>query len=134
MAARSIRPARATPAPCPPSPRPRLEPLRARRADAARAAVAAGVFAREWARGPRGGFLRALGRALVRLCTDLGATFIKVGQIASTRADLLPRPSSQELATLRDQVPPFPFADVRATIGRTSAARSSALRRFDPGR
>ncbi len=82
----------------------------------ARAAVVAGaVFARETVR-LRGEPLRAMGRALVRLCTTLGATFIKVGQIASTRADLLPRPLVQELATLRDQVPPFPFADVRTTI------------------
>lgn len=80
-------------------------------------AVAAAVFARESIR-LRGDAVRALGRALVRLCTTLGATFIKVGQIASTRADLLPRPLVQELATLRDQVPPFPFADVRATIER----------------
>jgi ubiquinone biosynthesis protein len=58
----------------------------------------------------------ALGVALVDASTRLGATFIKVGQIASTRADLLPRGLVDELATLRDQVPPFAFDDVRRTI------------------
>ena len=79
------------------------------------------VFTRE-ARPRRGSgetrarMARALGVAIVDACTRLGATFIKVGQIASTRADLLPRALVDELATLRDQVPPFPFADVRRTI------------------
>lgn len=59
---------------------------------------------------------RALGRALVDLCARLGATFIKVGQIASTRGDLLPRGLVQELARLQDDVPPFAFEHVRATI------------------
>lgn len=59
---------------------------------------------------------RAVGRGLVRLCTELGATFIKIGQIASTRADLLPPALVRELATLQDRVPPFPFDDVRSTI------------------
>src|SRR6185369_6062942 len=59
---------------------------------------------------------RAAGRTLVRLCTRLGATFIKVGQIASTRADLLPRPLVEELAALQDRVPPFPYEIVRRTI------------------
>lgn len=58
----------------------------------------------------------ALGHALVRLCTTLGATFIKVGQIASTRADLLPDGLVAELSTLRDRVPAFPFADVRRIV------------------
>jgi ubiquinone biosynthesis protein len=58
----------------------------------------------------------AAGRGLVRLCTELGATFIKVGQIASTRADLLPPALVRELATLQDRVPPFPFADVRRCV------------------
>ena len=61
---------------------------------------------------------RAAGRALVAACTRLGATFIKVGQIASTRADLLPAGLVGELASLRDRVPAFPFAAVRATIER----------------
>jgi ubiquinone biosynthesis protein len=84
------------------------------------AAAAAFVFLREGVRlrrqAPGDAAARALGRALVRLCTTLGATFIKVGQIASTRADLLPRALVEELSLLRDRVPPFPFAAVRATV------------------
>jgi ubiquinone biosynthesis protein len=69
-------------------------------------------------RGPthRDAWLGALGRALVAACHELGATFIKVGQIASTRADLLPAPVVAELSTLRDQVPPFPFEQVREIV------------------
>ena len=48
----------------------------------------------------------ALGATLVDVGTRLGATFIKVGQIASTRSDLLPRPLVDEHGRLRDQVPP----------------------------
>lgn len=80
---------------------------------------AARVFVHELRRArPRGrdAALTALGRALVHVCTRLGATFIKVGQIASTRADLLPHALVAELALLRDRVPPFPFAAVRATV------------------
>ena len=77
--------------------------------------------------------LQAVGRALVRLCTTLGATFIKVGQIASTRADLLPRQLIQELATLRDQVPPFPFDAVRRTVEADLGAPLETLfAEFDP--
>ncbi|MCP3983033.1 MAG: AarF/ABC1/UbiB kinase family protein [bacterium] len=59
---------------------------------------------------------RAAGRALVRSCSRLGATFIKIGQIASTRGDLLPRGVFEELGALQDRVPPFPYAEAIATI------------------
>jgi len=81
--------------------------------------AAVGTFARAWwalRRHDAEARPRAAGQALVRLCTALGATFIKIGQIASTRADLLPRPLVAELAALQDRVPPFPFAIVRRTI------------------
>lgn len=77
--------------------------------------------------------MRALGRALVGLCSRLGATFIKVGQIASTRGDLLPRPLVNELARLQDDVPPFPFAEVRSTIERElGRPLADVYEAFDP--
>jgi ubiquinone biosynthesis protein len=98
--------------------------------------VAAGVFAREalrLRRHGRRGLLRALARSQVVLATRLGATFIKVGQIASTRGDLLPPELVEELSQLRDQVPPFPFADVRAVVERSLGRPLEAVfDRFEP--
>jgi len=88
-------------------------------------AAALGVFVRESVRlrrAGRRGLVRAFGRAHVALCHRLGATFIKVGQIASTRGDLLPPELVEELATLRDRVPPFPFEAARRVI-ETSLGR-----------
>lgn len=99
------------------------------------AASGARCFVREWRRlsGDPARTLRASGRALVHVCTRLGATFIKVGQIASTRADLLPEPLRLELAHLQDRVPPFPFDDVRRTIEHDFGRPLETLfERFDP--
>ncbi len=49
---------------------------------------------------------------MVDLFRQLGATFIKVGQIMSTRPDLIPEYISTALAELQDHVGPFPFEDV----------------------
>ncbi|AIE61642.1 ABC1 kinase family protein [Bacillus methanolicus] len=53
----------------------------------------------------------------VRSCLqELGPTFIKMGQIASTRRDLIPEYITQELEKLQDRVPPFSFDQVRQII------------------
>lgn len=47
---------------------------------------------------------------------QLGPTFIKLGQVASLRADVFPAPLIEQLARLQDEVPPFSFADVRRIV------------------
>src|SRR3972149_608335 len=47
---------------------------------------------------------------------DLGPTFIKFGQILSTRPDILPEEFVKELLNLQHAVPPFPFTDVVKAI------------------
>jgi len=47
---------------------------------------------------------------------ELGPTFLKMGQILSTRPDLLPVEFMKELSKLQDEVPPFPFSEVEAVI------------------
>ena len=50
------------------------------------------------------------------LLNELGPTFVKLGQILSTRADLLPGEFVEELAMLQDQVDPIPLEQVHAQI------------------
>ncbi|MFU8838544.1 MAG: ubiquinone biosynthesis regulatory protein kinase UbiB [Thiohalomonadaceae bacterium] len=51
-----------------------------------------------------------------RALEDLGPIFVKLGQILSTRRDLLPDELAIELAKLQDRVPPFPGEQARAII------------------
>ncbi|RKI13301.1 AarF/ABC1/UbiB kinase family protein [Corallococcus sp. AB030] len=48
--------------------------------------------------------------------SELGPTFIKLGQVLSTRADLLPAEFVEELATLQDNVEAIPLEQVHAQI------------------
>lgn len=50
--------------------------------------------------------------------TRLGATFIKIGQVASARSDLFSPQVIEELSVLQDHVPPFAFRHTRAVIER----------------
>ncbi|MBF0183490.1 MAG: 2-polyprenylphenol 6-hydroxylase [Magnetococcales bacterium] len=47
---------------------------------------------------------------------ELGPTFIKFGQALSTRTEILPDDFSVEMKKLQDDVPPFPFSQVREII------------------
>jgi len=56
------------------------------------------------------------GEVVLDTFRELGATFIKVGQIMSTRPDLLPEHITHALEHLQDDVGPFPFAAAVRTI------------------
>ncbi|MBJ6751966.1 ABC1 kinase family protein [Geomonas anaerohicana] len=47
---------------------------------------------------------------------ELGTTFIKLGQLLSTRADIIPASFVQELAHLQDKIPCLPFEEIKAQI------------------
>jgi predicted unusual protein kinase regulating ubiquinone biosynthesis (AarF/ABC1/UbiB family) len=63
----------------------------------------------------------------------LGPTFIKLGQLLSTRADLLPEPYLEALTRLQDQIEPFKFEEVeRIVAGELGVRISKAFADFDP--
>src|SRR3954464_16056969 len=47
---------------------------------------------------------------------ELGTTYIKLGQLLSSRPDLLPDQYIEELSHLVDDAPPVPFVDIQAVI------------------
>jgi len=47
---------------------------------------------------------------------ELGPTYIKLGQILSTRTDLVPVDFIQELSKLQDEVPSFPFSEAKEIV------------------
>lgn len=59
---------------------------------------------------------RSIGERIRFFLEELGPTFVKIGQIASTRPDLLPPDIIEELIKLQDQVPPFPMEEVLQVI------------------
>jgi len=63
----------------------------------------------------------------------LGPTFIKLGQLFSTRADLLPGPYLEALERLQDQIEPFPYEEVeRIVSGELGVRISKAFADFEP--
>jgi ubiquinone biosynthesis protein len=56
------------------------------------------------------------GQHLREMLDELGPTFVKFGQLLSTRPDILPPDIISELRGLQDDVRPFPFAQVEQVI------------------
>src|SRR5918998_6841533 len=55
----------------------------------------------------------------------MGPTFIKLAQLLSTRADLLPPPYLEALTRLQDKVEPIPFSDVERIVQTELGVRIS---------
>ncbi len=70
----------------------------------------------------------------VRLALEeLGPTFVKLGQILSTRPDLVPPEYVEELERLQDRVPPEKFSRIKAEVERELGAPLEELfARFEP--
>jgi ubiquinone biosynthesis protein len=62
----------------------------------------------------------------------LGPTFVKLGQLLSSRVDILPPAYTTALARLQDRVEPFPFEEVEGRVSEELGVRlSKAFREFD---
>lgn len=63
----------------------------------------------------------------------LGPTFIKLGQLLSTRGDLLPAPYLEALERLQDRIEPFAYEEVERIVSSELGVRiSKAFADFDP--
>jgi ubiquinone biosynthesis protein len=69
-------------------------------------------------------------RAFREALEELGTTFIKLGQLLSSRPDLLPDVYVEELSSLVDSVPPAPFAEIEGAIHADLGEHAFA--RIDP--
>ncbi len=53
---------------------------------------------------------------LTKELVDLGSAFIKLGQLLSARADVIPASWVNELTSLQDRVPPFEFKKIQEIL------------------
>src|SRR5688572_5472705 len=78
----------------------------------------------------------ALGEATPEQLADdleaMGPTYVKLGQVLSSRPDLLPDPYLKALSRLQDKVKPFPYVEVQTIVEAELGVRiSKAFSRFD---
>ncbi|MGX7828640.1 ABC1 kinase family protein [Actinokineospora sp. 24-640] len=75
----------------------------------------------------------ALARSLRRAMEDAGVTFVKLGQVLSTRPDLLPPTFITELSRLQTQVAPLPVAEIEQVLtDELGAPPREVFAEFDP--
>ncbi len=74
----------------------------------------------------------AIGERLRLAMQDLGPSAVKLGQIMSTRPDLIPPDVIEELKKLQDSVPPLPFESLRESVEESlGAPLSDVYESFD---
>ncbi|GHO65485.1 ubiquinone biosynthesis protein UbiB [Ktedonobacter sp. SOSP1-52] len=74
-----------------------------------------------------------LAKGLKSTLQDAGGVFVKLGQVLSTRQDLLPPAMITELSTLQDHVPPVPYERIVAVFQKELGGTPSELfAQFDP--
>ncbi|MGH9459325.1 MAG: ABC1 kinase family protein [Thermoanaerobaculia bacterium] len=71
--------------------------------------------------------IEARAAAFARELKELGPTYIKFGQVLSTRPDVVPPPYIEALEELQDQVGPFSFADVERIVEEELGAKLSKI-------
>lgn len=64
----------------------------------------------------------SFGVRLRLVAQDLGPSFVKLGQLLSTRSDVIPHDIVAELKKLQDDVPPVPFEEIREQVENSLGA------------
>ena len=76
--------------------------------------------------------VQARAKAFAAALKQMGPTYVKFGQVLSTRPDIVPPEYIVELESLQDSVEPFSFADVEKTVEEELGVRiSKAFESFD---
>jgi predicted unusual protein kinase regulating ubiquinone biosynthesis (AarF/ABC1/UbiB family) len=92
----------------------------------------ADIAARDDGSGDSAGDSAIKGEELARDLERLGPTFVKLGQLLSTRADLLQPAYAEALTRLQDDIEPFPYADVVRIVEEELRVRlSKAFQDFE---
>lgn len=73
-----------------------------------------------------------LARNLREALVELGPTFVKFGQLLSTRPDILPPIYIEELEKLQDKVNPIPYEDVCRVLSKELGDYTEIFSEFDP--
>jgi ubiquinone biosynthesis protein len=80
-----------------------------------------------------GGGRAALAASLRRALEEGGVTFTKLGQLLSTRSDLLPEEFIAELAQLQDRAEPAPWEQVEAVLTQSLGTSAGEVFAEGPG-
>src|SRR5690606_10971345 len=62
-----------------------------------------------------------------RIFEELGPTFVKLGQVLSTRPDLVPEDWCREFARLQSEAAALPYADIEAVLQASFGSRLGSL-------